>query len=1108
MNNQNRINRDIPVIGYQQFITRFFYPNIFKSGLFQITPLKTILFKTIPLKTTPFKTTPFKATPLKTKPRTLCYVIAGFLAAGSLATTSSKAYAVNDFAKSDFAKNAIKKSYIETANSGNPASWRSKEFLAQWGLAAIHADEAYAKGYTGKGVKLGIFDQVVYANHPEFVGKNKVINIYTSGVREYTDPYIPVKKGDPFAYGGKPSVQKGNVLGSHGTHVAGIAAGSRDGGIMHGVAYNAQIISADNGDPGPEDGIILGNDGGVYQAGWNALVESGARIINNSWGIGIVDKFYHPKNNPNGPHFTLEYAQQQFNEIKPILGTKPGGAYQGAIDAARSGALVIFSAGNSYNYNEPDAITGLPWFVPDITSNWLTVASLQQDANSSNQLPYTISVFSSRCGFSASFCVSAPGSLVYSSVIGGTSVDTPTIDYAFKSGTSMASPHVSGSAAVLMERFPYMDGAQISSVLRTTATDMGKPGIDEIYGWGMINLGKAINGPAMFYTAEDIPAEFRVPDPAAYGDGQFIADLPGVGAVIDKGKPAERVCEGSQCEFDIWSNDIKGHGGVTKQGRGTLILVGQNTYSGPTLVKQGVLGMAGSLTSAVTVQNSGTFGGNGTISSLDVQHGGAVSPGFSTIGQFDVARSVLFESDSRYFVDVTAGGSSDSIHAADKAQLNGGKVDVAVADNLLAYDKVNSLTDQQYNILTAEKGISGRFAETGSEHLFLDSHLSYQPQRVHLSLSRNQTAFADVALTQHERSVAEAADSLGVGNPLYESILTATSAEQVRHAFHQLDGQIHADIASALVNESRYLRDTVNTRLNQPNARLRPISSAAYAENSQGETGSWVNLLGAWNRSSGTANASGYHSSTYGVLLGFDGLLDEHSRLGIATGYTRTALDGKEHADADSNNYHVALYGDRQFGDLSLRTGGGYTWHRIDTDRTVNYGYQYAREEAKYNGRSAQLFVEAAYNISTAPVDLEPFVSLAYVGFSSDGINEKRGAAALHADKQHTEATFSTLGLRANHDWQMSSDSIVTLHGELGWQHQYGDRERAVSLAFRGSDKAFVTHSVPVSQDSLILKTKAEITAGKNAALTLGYSGELFSNHQDNSVNAGFIWRF
>ena len=62
------------------------------------------------------------------------------------------------------------------------------------GLGAIHADQAYAAGYTGKGIKLGIFDQPVYAKHPEFSGPDKVINLVTHGIREYTDPYIPVKR--------------------------------------------------------------------------------------------------------------------------------------------------------------------------------------------------------------------------------------------------------------------------------------------------------------------------------------------------------------------------------------------------------------------------------------------------------------------------------------------------------------------------------------------------------------------------------------------------------------------------------------------------------------------------------------------------------------------------------------------------------------------------------------------------------------------------------------------------------------------------------------------------------------------------------------------------
>ena len=42
--------------------------------------------------------------------------------------------------------------YVEAGQAGNVASWRSPEFTAQWGLGAINADQAYAAGYTGKGV--------------------------------------------------------------------------------------------------------------------------------------------------------------------------------------------------------------------------------------------------------------------------------------------------------------------------------------------------------------------------------------------------------------------------------------------------------------------------------------------------------------------------------------------------------------------------------------------------------------------------------------------------------------------------------------------------------------------------------------------------------------------------------------------------------------------------------------------------------------------------------------------------------------------------------------------------------------------------------------------
>ncbi|MGK8675281.1 autotransporter outer membrane beta-barrel domain-containing protein [Serratia marcescens] len=988
--------------------------------------------------------------------------------------------------------------YIENGKAGDPASWRSSEFNAEWGLGAIHADQAYAAGYTGKGIKLGIFDQPVYAKHPEFSGPDKVINLVTEGTREYTDPYIPVKKGDGFRYDGTPSTDSSGKLGSHGTHVGGIAAGSRDGGAMHGVAFNAQIISAENGDPGPEDGIVLGNDGAVYQAGWNKLVASGARIINNSWGIGITEKFDKGGYDPAYPHFTVNDAQKQFDQIKQILGTKPGGAYQGAIDAARSGVVTIFAAGNDYNLNNPDAMAGLAYFVPDIAPNWLSVASLQDPTNSGD---YSISTFSSRCGYTASFCVSAPGTRVYSSVIAGTGVDDLTTGYANKSGTSMAAPHVAGSVAVLMERFPYLNGAQVADVLKTTATDMGAPGIDALYGWGMINLGKAINGPGMLVTEQDIPEEFRVN--GAYGSPQFVVDLPGVGAVLDKGKPTERVCSSDLCGLDFWSNDISGHGGLTKQGIGTLVLTGNNTYAGPTLVNQGRLAVNGSITSAVSVQNGGIVGGSGTVGSLTARQGGTVAPG-NSIGTLNVAGNVSFEPGSRYAVEVGPNGQSDRIQSGGSATIGGGEVAVTLENsaNLLAQSEVRSLLGQQYTILSAQQGVSGQFDAVALNYLFLGTGLSYQPTGVTLSVGRNGTSFASVAQTPNERAVAAAADALAAGNPVYESLLGSGTAGEARQAFRQLSGQIHADIASALVNDSRYLREALNGRLRQ--AEGLASSSAIKAD----EDGAWAQLLGAWDHASGNANATGYQASTYGVLVGLDSAAAADWRLGVATGYTRTSLHGGYGSKADSDNYHLAAYGDKQFGALALRGGAGYTWHRIDTKRSVNYGMQSDRDTAKYSARTEQLFAEAGYSVQGEWLNLEPFVNLAYVNFENNGIGESGGAAALRGDKQHTDATVSTLGLRADTEWQVTPGTTVALRSELGWQHQYGGLERGTGLRFNGGNAPFVVDSVPVSRDGMVLKAGAEVAVNENATLSLGYGGLLSQHHQDNSVNAGFTWRF
>ncbi|MDU3075492.1 MAG: AI-2E family transporter YdiK [Mixta calida] len=505
----------------------------------------------------------------------------------------------------------------------------------------------------------------------------------------------------------------------------------------------------------------------------------------------------------------------------------------------------------------------------------------------------------------------------------------------------------------------------------------------------------------------------------------------------------------------------------------------------------------------VTALVQGVLGGNGSIGALRVARGGTVAPG-NSIGTLNVDGDVTFDEGSRYAVEVAPDGRSDRIASSRAITINGGEVAVSLENsaNLLSQSEVQSLAGRQYNILTATQGVSGAFTSALPSYAFLGTTLGYQANQVSLTVGRNDATFASVAASDNERAVAAAAEALGAGNPVYESLLLSGSAGEARQAFRQLSGQVHADIASAQVNDSRYLRDTLNDRLRQAEG-LGGVNDIKADEG-----GAWAKLLGAWDHASGDDSATGYQASTWGVLLGLDSAWADDWRMGVATGYTRTSLDGGYGSDADSDNYHLGVYGGKEYGSLALRAGAGYTWHRFDTSRAVRYGSQSDRASAQYSARTEQFFAEAGYRIPAGPVSLEPFANLSYVNFHNNRIAEQCGAAALHGDKQHIDATLSTLGLRSDVQWNVTRETAVALRGELGWQHQYGDLARGVGLKFNGSDTPFVVNSVSASRDGAVLKASAEVAINSNARLSLGYSGLLSGNYQDNSVNAGFSWNF
>lgn len=560
-------------------------------------------------------------------------------------------------------------------------------------------------------------------------------------------------------------------------------------------------------------------------------------------------------------------------------------------------------------------------------------------------------------------------------------------------------------------------------------------------------------------------------------------------------------------------------GGLTISG-GSQVLSGESDYTGQTMIARGAalhLADTGSLvsdvaadgifiadgkaTGAVTVNDGGLVGGNGRIGTLAARNGGTVSPG-NSIGTLTIDNNLTLEKGSRYLAEVEA-GRSDLLQVNGQAMLNGGEINVVpgAGRNLLAAtDVVTNILTQHYTVLKAGKGVAGEF-DSARAGLFLTPDVLYQPNSVTLGLQRNTTRFADVANTPNQHNLAAAIEHLPVNHSVYQSLLIAPSVEQARQAYRQLSGQVHADIASASVNNSRYVRDTLNGRLRQTQG------AADSGEIKQDEQGAWVSLLGNWAHASGNENAAGFHDSTYGVLLGADGELVNKWRLGLATGYTRTSLHGNS-ASADSDNYHLAFYTGKSYDNLNLRAGTAYTWHRIETSRSVGYYGQSSSDKAHYGAGTGQVFAEAGYRLNSAWVNMEPFANLAWVNYKSNGFNEHGGASAVSGESQSTSATLSTLGLRADKRWSIGSEYAVTLRGEMGWQHQYNHPEREVGLRFVGSDATFNTATVAASRDGIVTKASAQVNVGKMLDVSLSYTGLLSENYQDNGITAGLQWRF
>jgi len=587
---------------------------------------------------------------------------------------------------------------------------------------------------------------------------------------------------------------------------------------------------------------------------------------------------------------------------------------------------------------------------------------------------------------------------------------------------------------------------------------------------------------------------------AAAAPGSFAA------SAISFGSGSGKIVFNHSSDSYQFTAGMSGTGAIEVVSGRTSMTGDSSGFTGTTTVESGALAVNGQLGGVLDVWTGGRLGGVGTVGSTVVS--GTIAPG-NSIGTLNVAGNITFNPGSTYEVEIDAAGASDRIVATGTATINGGSVNVLAGTG-------NYAQQTQYTILTAAGGRNGTFTGVTSNLAFLDPTLGYDANNVYLTMTRNGTSFTNVGLTWNQVSAGGGVESLGPGNSIHNAVLNL-SADQARNAFDQLSGEIHASARTALIEDSRFMRNAVNDRLRaavgstgaagEPVVTYqngKPVAAPATTD----RFALWGQGFGSWGRTDGDGNAAKLERRTAGFFIGADAPVFDNWRLGAVAGYSRTDFDVKgRQSSGTSDNYHLGLYGGATWGALALRTGAAYTWHDIATNRTVGFPGFGDRLSGDYGAATAQIFGELAYGFTMGATRIEPFANLAYVNLHTDGFRETGGAAALIGTSADTDATFTTLGLRAQTTFNLGGANL-TAKATLGWRHAFGDVTPLASLRFAGGGNGFGIAGVPIARNAAVIEAGLDYAIAPNATLGLSYGGQFGSGTADHAAKANLNVRF
>lgn len=395
----------------------------------------------------------------------------------------------------------------------------SVEYVNSKEHSIIHTEAAWAQGYTGKGVTVAVLDSGFSHLNTDvnklYSAPQNVIdfaNIYNPTTKMYTKTQLSggmiadVKMGST-NLSGLTSVPTVTINGN-GTGAKAVAIVTN--GVLTGIAitdpgtgYSGTVTATlKNGATGATIGTLTAQVAGYDYLGHGTSVASvisgsfnnkgvvgvafdanliGVKIANVDGGIALADAV-------DGARAAYKQGATIINQSLGTYSAIPS-SYQTAYkDLVKAGVTFVTAAGNEgkscLTVGECNQLAVMPSLSGNgemLTSagSWIVVGALDSTGNA-------LASYSNKAGITKNYFITAPGTNIG---VANYSSDTVTT----KSGTSFAAPVVAGSMALLQQKWPRLSGNQQSQILFKTADDLGAAGVDDVYGWGRLNLERAFS---------------------------------------------------------------------------------------------------------------------------------------------------------------------------------------------------------------------------------------------------------------------------------------------------------------------------------------------------------------------------------------------------------------------------------------------------------------------------------------------------------------------------------------------------------------------------------------------------------------------------------------